>query len=229
MCGRYFFYAQPKKIAQRFDVKVDEEYWKARYNAAPTQFLPVILNTASDVLDYLSWGLIPSWSADAKIASSLINARAETITEKPSFKKAFEQKRCLVVANGFYEWLTEGKTKVPMKVQIGDGELFAMAGIWEEWMAPNKVLQRTFSIVTVPACSATEHVHHRMPAFLTKDTERVWLHSNSISELHQCLTPYQGADIVVSEASKRVNKAREDDERLLHPEQEDNANELTLF
>jgi putative SOS response-associated peptidase YedK len=132
MCGRFQLSVKGKHISERFNVEVFDEMYKPSFNCAPGQNLPVITNTEPGKLSFFKWGLVPFWAKDPKIGNKLINTRAETILEKPSFKAAFTRRRCLVPANGFFEWKKDTK-KIPFRVFLKNGDLFAMAGLWETW------------------------------------------------------------------------------------------------
>jgi hypothetical protein len=139
-CGRYRLSRRKQIIEEHFDSVSGEEDWTPRYNVAPTQSVPVIRQNPKEPIRQLSlmrWGLIPSWSKDSYAAASMINARSETASTKPSFRDALKSRRCLIPADGFYEWMRTGKTKQPYCFEINDGELFAFAGIWERWKDPS--------------------------------------------------------------------------------------------
>lgn len=229
MCGRYTFFTPPQIIEKRFSVKVNDEV-KPRYNAAPTQLLPVIRNTEAREITYLSWGLIPHWATDDKGASKLINARSETLVEKPSFRNALKKRRCLVLTDGFYEWAhDEHGKKYPVRVSLKSKEPFAMAGLWEHWVNPKSgEIQETFTIVTTAANERIRPIHERMPAFLTEETEKIWLdNTKSVDDWLAVLKPYPQELIEVQRVSKLVNSNRNEGEELLQPEEE--QDELRLF
>ena len=133
MCGRFQLSVKGKHISERFNVEVFDEMYSPSYNCAPSQKLPIITNAEPEKLNFFKWGLVPFWSKDPKIGFKLINARAENLLEKPAFKTAFKQRRCLVPANGFYEWKKAGKQKIPFRIFLKSEEIFAIAGIWETW------------------------------------------------------------------------------------------------
>ena len=151
MCGRYTYF-RGEFSDLRLTWNVDEVFGlnlKPRYNIAPTQQAPVIVHAnGKRTLELFQWGLIPSWAKDPAIGNKMINARGETIAEKPSFKWLLARRRCLVLADGFYEWRKEGKRKVPMRFKLKSGELFAFAGLWDSWKQPDGSLLRTYTIVT---------------------------------------------------------------------------------
>src|ERR1039457_679668 len=147
MCGRYSFAIEDELIKERFGVTVRSAVYKPRYNAAPAQDLAVISNDAPDTLSFFRWGLIPFWAKDASTGYKMINAKAETILEKPSFRNAFKSRRCLVLSDGFYE-LGKDQDKIPYRITLKGGIPFAMAGIWEKWASPDGEIIHSFSIIT---------------------------------------------------------------------------------
>src|SRR5664279_313889 len=152
-----------------------------RYNIAPTQYVPVITNEQPKTLSLYRWGLIPSWAKEEAIGNKMINARADGIAEKPSFRSAFKRRRCLVPASGFYEWRKgDGKTKTPMYIHLKDQDLFAMAGLWEVWHNSNGDEIRTFTIITTDANDFMMPVHNRMPVILHKRDYEQWLDPHDV-------------------------------------------------
>jgi putative SOS response-associated peptidase YedK len=204
MCGRFTITATKKEIRERFEVKFPGE-WKPNYNAAPTQILPIITNEHSDKITLAKWGLIPHWAKDEKIGYKLINARSETIFERPSFRTAAKKRRCLVIADGFYEWKKGKDGKTPFRITTKKEELFAMAGIWETW---NGVI--TFTIATTKPNAAMKKIHDRMPVILSRTEERKWLEGGDADLLDS-----YGGQMKVSEVSSDVNNARNNYKELL--------------
>jgi len=190
MCGRYQLAATEDDIRIRFNVDVYEEVYRPSLNCAPTQILPVILNTEQQKLSFLKWGLIPFWAKDHKIGNRLINARSETIDSKPAFKHAFRKRRCLVVSSGFYEWKKEGKKKIPYRFFVRDKKLFSMAGIWEEWKDQDGKTIQSFSILTTTPNPLVEKIHNRMPVLLHPGQEHIWLDEENPERLWSLLGPY---------------------------------------
>jgi putative SOS response-associated peptidase YedK len=180
MCGRFTLTAEFHEIIDRFAIEaaIKEELYLKSYNVAPSHsVLSVINDGEKNRLGYLKWGLIPSWSKDEKIGSKLINARAETLAEKPSFRDAFRKRRCLVLADGFYEWKRhENGTKTPMRIKLKSNEVFAMAGIWERWKKGNDTIF-TCTVITTSPNELMSDIHDRMPVILHKDDEQTWLNS----------------------------------------------------
>ncbi|MBL7999680.1 MAG: SOS response-associated peptidase [Candidatus Kapabacteria bacterium] len=221
MCGRYTFFTPPRIIEKRFHAKVTDTLIP-RYNAAPTQLLPVIrdIDGKPRSVELLSWGLVPSWSTDIRIASKLINARAETLADKPSFRNALKSRRCLVLADGFYEWKSNVKPKVPVRITCRDESPFAMAGIWERWVNPvsGEILE-SFAIITVPANETLLPYHERMPAFLQPEHEDIWLDAGVHTQEHlKLLATYPADKVSIHVVSARVNDNKHDDAELLTPD-----------
>ena len=219
MCGRFTIFADPGRLAERFQAELPAEGLQPRYNAAPTQRLPVILNEVPPAIQLLQWGLIPSWAKDPAIGSRMINARAETLAEKPSFRAAFKKRRCLVLADGFYEWLQTPAGKQPMRITLASGEPFAMAGLWESWHAPDGSLLRTFTIVTGEPNELVAPIHNRMPAILLPEHEAIWLDNAAEPAIWQdILRPYPAQRMAAYPVSRRVNFVGNDDEGLVRHE-----------
>ena len=192
MCGRYTL--APGQGNWEFgDIRVQWD-GKPRYNIAPSQRAPVIITERGvPVLTEMQWGLVPSWATDPKIAFSLVNARSESVATKPAFRAAFRYRRCLVPADGFYEWQTIGKKKQPWRFVRPDRALFAFAGLWEAWSAPGKPSEvlHTFSLMTTTPNAVTEPIHDRMPVILEESGVRTWLdESTSLAFLQSLLKPY---------------------------------------
>ncbi|MCF8367633.1 MAG: SOS response-associated peptidase [Bacteroidales bacterium] len=215
MCGRFSFSPLAKIIEDRFDVKVDSAY-KPRFNSAPSQNLAVISNQDPEHLSYYRWGLIPFWSKDPKIGNRMINAKAETITEKPSFKNCFKRKRCLVLSDGFFEWKKiNAKEKIPYRILMRDENLFAMAGIWDTWKDPDGELINSFSILTISPNALMENIHHRMPVILNPNDEKKWLAETPEEELKDLLKPYPAEYMTAYPVSKLVNSPTKDSPEIL--------------
>lgn len=212
MCGRFSFAFTKKIIEERFDLENTSDY-RPRYNCAPSQYLAVITNENPKKLSYLKWGLIPYWAKDSAIGSKLINAKAETITDKPSFKNAFINRRCLVPADGFYEW-TRDKEKNPFCFSLNSMEPFSMAGIWESWNDKENNTINTFSIITTSANELVKKVHDRMPVILEKSSEKDWLFSTDPLFLQSMLNPYSSEKMKVTALSKLVNSVKNDSSEI---------------
>ena len=207
MCGRFTRGASVKTIADAFEAEIIKAELSPSYNIAPTQPIAMIVNDGVQTLTTAKWGLIPAWASDAKLASKLINARAETLMEKASFKQAFRKRRCLIVADGFYEWKTEGKTKTPVYIHLKSGELFGFAGLYEVWNSPEGEAITTGTIITTEANELVAPIHSRMPVILPKAAQRVWLDGENEDPfaLSDLLAPYDAAEMEWYEVSRLVN------------------------
>lgn len=191
MCGRYRIIKKAEEIEERFLAEIDKEFYQPNYNASPSQDLPVIVNINPRAVNFFRWGLIPTWAKDPTIGSRLINARAETVAEKPSFKGSLKYWRCLVPADGFYEWKKVGTKKQPYLITLKDESLFSFAGLWAEWSAPDGSPIPTFTIITTAPNSLMEGIHDRMPVILTREDEKKWLSKDTaVPQALQLLKQY---------------------------------------
>jgi putative SOS response-associated peptidase YedK len=231
MCGRYTIIAKAEEIEKRFNVEVPTSYIP-RYNAAPAQVLPVITNARPEGLSFFHWGLIPQWAKDKSISSKLINARSETITEKASFRNALQKRRCLVIADGFYEWKKSfKKSKIPYRIHLKDSSLFAFAGLWEEYDDDEQNRIHTFTIITTMANPIISKIHDRMPVILDRKSEQTWLDPmNSLEDLMKILKPYDEYQMDYYSVSSQVNLVQNDNPQLIMPTPPaDQFGNLTLF
>ena len=219
MCGRYTLAVSPEKLSDRFAVEPPFDL-KPRYNIAPTQAVVAVRQIDGHrELVSLRWGLIPAWAKDAGIGNRLINARSETILEKPSFRAAFQRRRCLIPASGFYEWQALPDGKQPFYFTPGDDVLMAFAGLWEQWRAPDGALVESCTILTTTANAVVAPIHDRMPVIVPPDFDAVWLDPTSdIRQLHElCLAP-PPVMLRCYPVSKAVNQVRNDSEALIQPQ-----------
>jgi len=216
MCGRYSFILEDEMIKERFGVTVRSAIYKARYNCAPTQKLAVISNDNPGELSLYRWGLIPFWAKDISIGNKLINAKSETILEKPSFRNSFKSRRCLVLSDGFYEW-KKGAVKTPYRITRRDGSAFAMAGIWDKWMNPEGDEIRSFAILTTAPNTLMEKIHDRMPVILDRETEKRWIEDTSPETLLEFLKPCEAGSLLAYPVSPLVNSPRNDSPEILEP------------
>ncbi len=216
MCGRYSFILEDEMIRERFGVTVRSAIYKARYNCAPTQKLAVISNENPEELSLYRWGLIPFWAKDIAIGNKLINAKSETILEKPVFKNSFKNKRCLVLSDGFYEWKKDAG-KIPYRITRKDGSAFAMAGIWDKWINQESEEIHSFAILTTVPNSLMEKIHDRMPVILDRKTERKWIENTSLEELLSMLKPCDASSLIAVPVSTLVNSPRNDSPEVLTP------------
>lgn len=204
MCGRFSFALTDKIIEEHFDVAIGDENFFPRYNCAPSQNLAVITNEDPKKLSYFKWGLVPFWAKDYSIGNKMINAKAETIFEKPVFRNALKSRRCLIPADSFYEW-KQDKEKMPYRILMKDESPFAMAGIWEIWNDVEGKPFFTFSIITTKANNFMIDIHHRMPVILGAADEKKWLASKNTDEINSLMKPFQSEQMKAYPISKLVN------------------------
>ncbi|MFB5087652.1 SOS response-associated peptidase [Psychrobacillus sp. PGGUH221] len=220
MCGRYTLFTNYEQLMDRFDVAVamDEKFYIPSFNIAPSQQVVAIIHDGkSNRMGQLKWGLVPSWSKDEKIGYKMINARAETVDEKPSFRQAFLKRRCLIPMNSFYEWKTTTSGKVPMLIKMKSDELFTVAGLWEMWKAPDGKSIYTCTLLTTEANTLMEDIHHRMPVILKQENEKNWLDSlQNIDELKSMLVPYDASLMEAFPVSIEVNSPKNNHIGLLN-------------
>ena len=214
MCGRFAFYSPSEAAAALFGVSASVVV-QPRFNIAPTQFIAAIRND-EDVgreLVMLRWGLVPFWAKDPTIGNRMINARAETVAEKPSYRAAFRHRRCIVLADGFYEWRREGDIKTPHFISLASGEPFALAGLWENWndKESGESLQTT-TLITTAANDFMTPLHHRMPVILEASTAGEWLAGSTelLDDVAAITPPLQAWPV-----DRRVNNARNEGEELI--------------
>ena len=220
MCGRFVLVADPNVIQQAFDLQSSPVDFGPRYNIAPTQYAPVITNEAPKQLSMYKWGLIPSWAKDESVGNKMINARADGVADKPSYRSAFKRRRCIVPASGFYEWQKgAGKSKTPMYIHLKDDDLFAMAGLWEVWHDASGSEIRTFTIITTDANEFMAPIHDRMPVILHKSDYDLWLDPGEVpaAKLQPLLRGYEASKMTAYEVSKAVNTPSIDDPQLIQP------------
>lgn len=218
MCGRYYL-ADARNMKERFNVKDVAEWLTSRYNIAPTQEVPAVIEDEGRRLVRFKWGLKPYWARDRALGSGLINARAETVDVKPSFKESFKRRRCLLPASGFFEWKKAGKKKVPFRIGLSNWELFAFAGLWSSWKTPEGETAATCAIITTPANALVARIHHRMPVILPREAEGLWLdpHTPDTDLLKELLKPYPEGQMAMHRVSTLVNSPGNDNPRLLEP------------
>ena len=221
MCGRFTLTVDPEQLEDIFPWIHASVPFTPRYNIAPTQPVAIVPNTDIPRIDYYRWGLIPSWAKDAEIGNRLINARAETLPEKPSFRTAIRRRRCLILADGFYEWkqAADGKSKVPMYINLVSGQIFAFAGLWDIWTSPDGSEVRSCTIITTQPNSLIEPIHNRMPVILSKDAYLEWLSPKETNPVtyHRLWAPYPANEMQAHEVSKAVNDPRVDIPTLILP------------
>lgn len=230
MSSRYSICANASQLGSRFSVDVSAAY-QPNYNAAPAQLLPVITNTGPQGLSFFYWGLAPGWAKNKPISEKMINVRAESIPEKPVYRKMLAERRCLVPADGFYEWKKVGKkTAIPYRYTLQNKELFSMAGLWEEYEDENGEQFHTFTLITCAANKLVAIVHDRMPVILSREAEHQWLTPSTGPDLLSMLKPYEPSRMDGYTISHRINLLTANDITLIAPAPPaDQYGNLTLF
>lgn len=214
MCGRFTLIADPELIQTAFALDSVPQEITPRYNIAPSQPVLALTNEGTRDAQYLRWGLIPSWAKDDTVGSRMINARSETLAEKPSFRNAYKKRRCVIFADGFFEWQAANGGKVPLYIQVGAGRPFAMAGLWEAWKdAEADEWVRSCTIVTTGPNDFMASIHNRMPVILERPAMDQWLTPGEVGaqELASLLRPYENLDVMSAyQVSRMVNNPRND-------------------
>jgi putative SOS response-associated peptidase YedK len=223
MCGRFTLRAPASVVAEQFAV-FEIEPWKSRYNIAPTQPVVAVRMAAGGAkaesgreLVWLRWGLVPSWADDPSIGNRLINARAETAATKPAFRAAMRQRRCLVVADGFYEWQRAGKQKTPYLVRMRDDRPFGFAGLWESWEGPDHSAIESCTLLTTEANEVVRPIHDRMPVIIAPSDYQRWLDPTvaNAEKIAPLLRPYPSDEMTAYAVSPLVNSPTNDDARCV--------------
>jgi putative SOS response-associated peptidase YedK len=232
MCGRSSLNKTEQELEKRFQASFYSDDLVQynplpNFNVAPSHMMPVITNLNHDHFAAMRWGLIPSWSKDMKVGYKMINARKETLLEKNSFKSAVENRRCLVPADGFYEWQKSEKGKQAYHISLVGQKLFAMAGLWDKWISPDGTEVYSYTVITQEPNTLMKDIHDRMPAILTPEQESLWLSDElSPQQLLDSITPYADNQMTAKKVSKRVNNVRNNDKGLLDDDKEE---QLSLF
>jgi putative SOS response-associated peptidase YedK len=216
MCGRYKLTAQERWLSALFNLPPEDIDWVARWNIAPTQEVATVRQHSQDprrLFGLMKWGLIPSWARDASFGPKAINAVAETAAEKPAFREPIRHRRCLIPADGFYEWKQGGgKVKQPYKIEMADGGVFAFAGLWDQWKSPDGREIKTCTILTTQANSLLKDIHHRMPVILKPEDYDLWLDPGvtSPAKVADLLKPFDARMMLKHPVSSAVNKVAND-------------------
>jgi putative SOS response-associated peptidase YedK len=222
MCGRFTLTVDPAQLKLLLDLNEVPADLAPRYNIAPTQPVAAVASLQDRKVEMFRWGLIPSWAKDPSIGSRMINARAETLGEKPAFRAAFKRRRCAILADGFFEWkkVAEGKkeTKQPYHIRLIDEQPFAFAGLWETWQSPEGDERRTCTIVTTTPNKLMAEIHDRMPVILNKESMWDWIDPGASSiALHALLQPYPAKQMKAYIVSKLVNRPENDRAEVIAP------------
>ena len=221
MCGRYSLTSNMDDLQARFDFEARDLVYRPRYNVAPTQTVLSVVNDQGNRAEFMRWGLIPFWAKDPKIGARMINARAETVGQKPAFRNALRKRRCLILADGFYEWQKQAGKKVPMYIAAKSREPFAMAGLFETWKSPSGENVRSCTIITTLPNSLMESIHNRMPVTLAQDAEATWLDPeiDDAADVMPLLMPCPADQLEAYPVSSLVNSPQNDSPECVLPAQ----------
>ncbi|WP_339798096.1 SOS response-associated peptidase [Paenibacillus sp. FSL R5-0744] len=223
MCGRYTITVTMEELMVRYFANDSTIiHYAPKYNAAPMQQIPAVINTgSSNKLGELRWGLVPSWAKDDKIGNKMINARAESLLEKPSFKRLVSSRRCIIPSDGFYEWKVQGSSKQPMRIVMRDGGIFSMAGLYDIWMDPEGNKLSTCTIITTTPNELMAEIHNRMPVILKPEDETEWLDrgNQDTTSLIKLLKPYDQQLMRAYPVSMAVGNVRNDAKELIEEAQ----------
>jgi putative SOS response-associated peptidase YedK len=222
MCGRYRLSRRKQTIEEQFEAQPWDDDWSPRYNIAPTQPVPVIRQHPKEPVRQIStmrWGLVPSWAKDTSGAARMINARSETAATKPAFREAMKLRRCLIPADGFYEWQRRDSAKQPFCFEVEDGGLFAFAGLWERWRDPSGQWVKSCAILTTTPNAVTSAIHDRMPVIVHPDSYDLWLDPGmqNVAAISEMLKPYDAKSMRSYPVSIRINHVANDDEVCSRP------------
>jgi len=219
MCGRYTLESDMSFLQLRFKFVTSDLDYKPRYNIAPTQDVLTVTNDGDRHGQFMRWGLVPFWAKDLKIGYRMINAKSETLAERSAFRNAFKKRRCLVLADGFFEWRKDGKEKIPTYIFLKSREPFAFAGLWETWKSPEDEIIPSCTIVTTEPNSFMEPIHNRMPAILSEEAEALWLDplTEDPTVLQQLLVPSPPELMDSYEVSTLVNTPKNQGKEIIEP------------
>lgn len=215
MCGRFTLTVPHEDLLERFGiVEFTDGFHSPRYNVAPTQMVPaVIYDGVNNRFGLLRWGLIPSWAQDGSMAAKTINARAETLLEKPSFKKLIERKRCIIPADSFYEWKQDNGKKLPVRILMKDERIFGLAGLYDTWIDPSSSQKvHTCTIITTKANPLVKEIHDRMPVILHREDEAIWLDraNSTLADVIDLLQPFPAEHMKLYPVSATVGNVKND-------------------
>lgn len=220
MCGRFTLTQTTQQLAEAFQQFTPPPDFTPRYNIAPSQPVAVVANDGQQKIDFFVWGLIPSWAKDPTIGNRLINARAETLAEKPSFRAAYRRRRCLVLGDGFYEWQKNpDKSKTPMYIQLESRQPFAFAGLWEQWYSSEGDEVLSCTIITTKPNDFVAKIHNRMPVILPPEAYEPWLDptEQKPERLQPLLGPFPAEQMTAYPVSRLVNNPRHDSPDCIAP------------
>ena len=221
MCGRFILTSPGKDMQDQFGL-LEEPELTPRYNIAPTQMVVVVRfdqKTTVKQFEMLKWGLVPFWAKDASIGPRLINARCETIGQKPAYRAAFKSRRCLIPTNGFYEWMKEKEKKQPYLIRLADESLFAFAGLWEHWKGPDGSTIESCTVITTEANDLLRPIHDRMPVIISRKDYDSWLNPEMLCQetFQSLILPYPSHEMVFFPVNPKVNRATYDNPDCIEP------------
>jgi len=224
MCGRFTLTVDPADLREAFSGLTFPDSMLPRFNIAPSQPVAVVANNGKNAVEFFKWGLVPSWAKDPSIGNRMINARVETLSEKPSFRAAYKRRRCLILADGFYEWksMPGQKTKTPMLIKLKSGEPFAFAGLWEAWHPDQEDAILSCTIITTTPNALMEKIHNRMPVILSPAAHLPWLDPaeqtpDALRALDKLLKPYPASQMKAFPVSRAVNDPKNDSPECVRP------------
>ena len=230
MCGRKTLTKDIQSIIKEMNIQqwTDSNLYHPRYNIAPTQYSPIIVDKVGRHAKLMRWGLIPNWAKEISIGSKLINARAETLLQKPSFQSLVPSRRCIVISDGYFEWKRTSSRSIPYYIFHSNNKLLPMAGLWDIWKNPSGQNIFSYTIITTTPTAKLEKIHHRMPVILEPESIDPWLkiHNTSISEAMELLNPYKGP-LTFHEVSRMVNSPKNNKPQCIVSIK--NTDDLTLF
>jgi len=220
MCGRFTLVAEIPELQKEFELGDVNGEWNPRYNIAPSQKVLVVVDGNLRSIEFFQWGLIPFWVKDPSIGNRLINARMETLREKPAFRQAFNNRHCLILSDGFYEWQHTGSKRtpsIPYYFRLKTGKPFAFAGLWESWGNTDGTPVKTCTIITCPPNDLVSRVHERMPVILNSESCWDWLGQKSGSGLEKLLVPYESSKMIAYPVGKMINNPKYDSKDCIEP------------
>ena len=221
MCGRFTLTVDPADLREAFPGLTFPADMAPRYNVAPSQPVAVVANKGKNAVEFFKWGLVPGWAKDVSIGNRMINARGETLADKPSFRAAYRRRRCLVLADGFYEWKTEPgqKGKTPMLIKLKSGQPFAFAGLWDIWHPGQEDALLSCTIITTTPNTLMEKIHNRMPVILKPEAYPLWLDpaEQPPDKLDKLLKPYPASQMTAFPVSRLVNDPKNDSPECIVP------------
>lgn len=221
MCGRFTLIKSAEELEKQFEIDINKEAHQVSYNIAPSQKTLVVTNENPDKGSFFQWGLVPFWAKDPKIGYKMINARSETVFEKPAFKNAIQKRRCIIPSSGFYEWKRKGKEKIPFFISSKTHEVMAFAGLWESWKSKDNNRLHTFTILTTEANEKLSPLHDRMPVLFTEKKEwQQWLQADPLKDtLSSYFRSYPSDDMKLHEVSQAVNSPKNNRKELIEPQE----------